>query len=116
MADVQTRPRYDCDGPKQGQPGSGASTRNRPRGRRTHSQDEPVSLKLVDANVLLYAVNQDAPFHERSRQFLDGALSGSDTVAFAWIALLAFDRLTTKAALFPNPLTVDEALGRVDAG
>jgi uncharacterized protein len=42
-------------------------------------------------------------------------LSGSDTVAFAWIALLAFVRLATKDGLFPSPLTIDEAMDRVDA-
>jgi len=72
-------------------------------------------VRLVDANVLLYAVNRDAPHHERSRRFLDNALSGADTVAFAWIALLAFVRLTTKASLFPNPLSVAEAMERVEA-
>jgi uncharacterized protein len=72
-------------------------------------------VKLVDANVLLYAVNVDAAHHDRSRRWLDGALSGADTVAFAWVALLAFVRLSTKVGLFPHPLTVDEAMDRVDA-
>lgn len=53
-------------------------------------------MNLVDANILLYTVNTDAPHHDRSRRWLDGALSGADTVAFAWIALLAFVRLVTK--------------------
>ena len=47
-------------------------------------------MNLVDANVLLYAVNSDARRHEESRRWLDSALSGNATVAFAWIALLAF--------------------------
>jgi toxin-antitoxin system PIN domain toxin len=72
-------------------------------------------VKLVDANVLLYAVNSDARHHEASRRWLDGALSGSDTVGFAWIALLAFVRLATKVDLFPSPLDVDAAMQRVDA-
>lgn len=72
-------------------------------------------MHLVDANVLLYAVNADAAHHERSRRWLDDALSGADTVAFAWIALLAFVRLSTKAGLFPSPLAVDAAMDRVDA-
>jgi uncharacterized protein len=72
-------------------------------------------VKLVDANVLLYAVNTDADHHERSRRWIDDALSGGDTVAFAWIALLAFVRLATKGGLFPSPLTVDGAMDRVDA-
>lgn len=72
-------------------------------------------MKLVDANVLLYAVNSDADHHERSRRWLDGALSGEDTVAFAWIALLAFVRLSTREGLFPRPLSMDAAMDRVDA-
>ncbi len=72
-------------------------------------------MKLVDANVLLYAVNADAERHGPARGWLDAALSGGDTVAFAWIALLAFVRLSTKAGLFPSPLPVDAAMDRVDA-
>ena len=72
-------------------------------------------MKLVDANVLLYAVNADATNHDRARGWLDRALSGGDTVAFSWLALLAFVRLATKVDLFPSPLTVDEAMDRVDA-
>ncbi len=72
-------------------------------------------MKLVDANVLLYAVNRDARHHEAARRWLDGALSGAGTVAFSWIALLAFVRLATKVGLFPSPLSVDAALDRVDA-
>lgn len=71
-------------------------------------------MKLVDANVLLYAVNTDAQHHDRSRSWLDAALSGADTVAFAWIALLAFARLSTKAGLFPRPLSAGEAMDRID--
>ena len=72
-------------------------------------------MRLVDANVLLYAVNRDARHHEASRRWLDGALSGDETVAFAWIALLAFVRLATRADLFPSPLSTDDALDRVVA-
>lgn len=72
-------------------------------------------MKLVDANVLLYAVNTDADKHETSRRWLDAALSGQATVAFSWIVVLSFLRLVTKAGLFPRPLTLDEAMDRVDA-
>lgn len=72
-------------------------------------------MKLVDANVLLYAVNEDAPHHQSARRWLDTALSGQDTVAFAWIAMLAFVRLSTRVGLFPSPLSLDEAMDRVDA-
>ncbi len=72
-------------------------------------------MKLVDANVLLYAVNRDAEHHETARAWLDRALSGDATVAFSWVALLAFVRLSTKVGLFPSPLGIEGALDRVHA-
>jgi toxin-antitoxin system PIN domain toxin len=72
-------------------------------------------MNLVDANVLLYAVNQADPKHQPSRQWLDTALAGREPVGFSWIVLLAFVRLSTKVGLFPYPLTVEGALARVRA-
>ena len=70
-------------------------------------------MKIVDANVLLYAVNEDDPKHEQSRRWIDGCLSGNETVGFSWIVLLAFLRLTTKVGLYPRPLPLDEALALI---
>lgn len=70
-------------------------------------------MKIVDANVLLYAVNSASEHHRASRRWLDGALSGADSVGFAWVPLLAFVRLTTKVGLFPSPLHPAEAIQQV---
>lgn len=70
-------------------------------------------MKVVDANVLLYAVNTASKHHRPSLRWLDGALSGADSVGFAWVPLLAFVRLSTKEGLFPHPLPPEEAIGRV---
>jgi uncharacterized protein len=67
-------------------------------------------MNLVDANVLLYAVNEDDPKHEQARSWLDSCLSGRETVGFSWIVVLAFLRLTTKIGLFPRPLAIADAL------
>ncbi|PXY28099.1 type II toxin-antitoxin system VapC family toxin [Prauserella muralis] len=72
-------------------------------------------MKLVDANVLLYAVNSDAPQHEVARDWLDGALSGDDTVGFSWTVLLAFVRLATHPSIFARPLPPGTAFDIVDA-
>lgn len=72
-------------------------------------------MKVVDANVLLYAVNADSEHHGASRRWLDDALSGSDTVGLSWVPLLAFVRLTTKVGLFPSPLRPDRAIQIVTA-
>lgn len=70
-------------------------------------------MKIVDANVLLYAVNTASDHHRNARRWLDSALSGADTVGLAWVPLLAFVRLSTKLGLFPTPLAVGDALARV---
>ncbi|MBX7432652.1 type II toxin-antitoxin system VapC family toxin [Mycobacterium sp. Y57] len=70
-------------------------------------------MKIVDANVLLYAVNSASEHHRASRRWLDDALSGSDTVGLAWVPMLAFVRLTTKIGLFPRPLQPGDALAQV---
>lgn len=63
-------------------------------------------MKIVDANVLLYAVNSASTHHGASRRWLDGALSGSDNVGLAL-------RLSTKAGLFPSPLPPADAMRQV---
>ncbi len=72
-------------------------------------------MKIVDANVLIYAVNEDAEHHARSKEWLDSALSGGATVGLCWMALLAFVRIVTNDGLFPHPLTVAGAFERVEA-
>lgn len=70
-------------------------------------------MKIVDANVLLYAVNTSSEHHMSSLRWLDGALSGGDRVGFAWVPLLAFVRLATKEGLFPRPMSPEDAMGQV---
>jgi uncharacterized protein len=70
-------------------------------------------MKIVDANVLLYAVNSASEHHKASRRWLDGALSGSDSVGLAWVPMLAFVRLSTKIGLFPSPLPPSDAMRQV---
>ena len=67
-------------------------------------------MKLVDANVLLYAVNERSAHHRVARAWLDAALSGRETVGFAWIVVLAFLRLGTHPAVFPRPLEPEDAV------
>lgn len=72
-------------------------------------------MKLVDANVLLYAVDERAKHHGVSKQWLDAALSGRDTVLFPWISLLAFVRIATSQGVFERPLDIGEALSVVES-
>lgn len=72
-------------------------------------------MQIVDANVLLYAVNERAEHHADAKGWLDDALSGRETVGFAWIALLAFLRLATHPSVFPTPLPIHDAADIVRA-
>jgi uncharacterized protein len=63
-------------------------------------------VKVVDANVLLYAVNQEDPHHPVAHQWLRDALRGNESIGFPWICLLAFLRLATKPGVFETPLPV----------
>lgn len=66
-------------------------------------------MLLVDANVLLYAVNESSREHTSARDWLRASLQGNEAVAFAWTVLLAFLRLSTHPSVFPQPLRVDQA-------
>jgi toxin-antitoxin system PIN domain toxin len=71
-------------------------------------------MKLVDANILIYSVNRDAPQHAAAKAWLEAAIASRETVGLPWIVLLAFLRLTTRQGLFQTPLSVHAALDLVD--
>lgn len=71
-------------------------------------------MRVVDINLLLYAVNPASAHHGDARRWLDDALSGAATVGFAWMVLLGFVRLATKPGVMDRPLAVDEAWDVVD--
>jgi uncharacterized protein len=70
---------------------------------------------IVDANVLLYAVDRASAHHEPARSWLDASLDGAEAVGLAWIALLAFIRIGTNPSILSNPMSADEATGQVEA-
>jgi len=70
---------------------------------------------LVDANLLVYAVDADSPRHRAARRWLEKILSGSSQVGLPWIVLLAFLRVTTRTGILRKPLRPERALGYVDS-
>ena len=69
---------------------------------------------LVDANLLIYAINKDAPHHRKARLWLEKVLSGSEAVGFSWGVILAFLRITTRPGILSKPLVSGQALVYVD--
>jgi len=68
---------------------------------------------LVDANVLLYAVNRNSRVHGRARDWLTDQLNGSRRVGLPWQSLGAFLRIATHPRAFERPLTPMDAWDRV---
>ncbi len=71
-------------------------------------------MKVPDVNLLIYALDTTSVRHEAARTWLDSTLSATEEVGFAWIVLLAVLRLTTRAAMFADPLRPEEALDIID--
>jgi hypothetical protein len=69
---------------------------------------------LVDANVLIYAIDADSPHHRSARRWLEEALSGTTAVGLAWVVILAFLRLTTRSGILRRPLPPEHAMAFVD--
>jgi len=69
---------------------------------------------LVDANLLIYAVDADSPHHARARAWLEAALSAPDPLGLAWVVTLAFLRLTTRPGILRRQLPTAQALEYVD--
>lgn len=70
-------------------------------------------MKLVDANVLLYAANTAAAQHGPSVRWLNAALSGTEGIGFAWSVMLAVVRVATHPSAFVRPLSASDAIGLV---
>jgi uncharacterized protein len=71
-------------------------------------------MTLIDANLLLYAIDAEAPRHAAARRWLDDELSRAAPTGFAWIALLAFLRVSTHPRVYRRPLDAAEALAHID--
>lgn len=71
-------------------------------------------MKLVDLNILLYAVNVNAPHHVPIIDWWEDALNGDETVGLAWPVVVGFLRISTNPRIFPEPLTFEVAVEQID--
>lgn len=70
---------------------------------------------LVDANILLYAVDDGSRFHERARAWLEDALNGSRRVGIPWVSLTAFVRIATNPRATAAPMQPGDAWSVVES-
>jgi uncharacterized protein len=69
---------------------------------------------LLDASVLLYAVDRSSPFHVVASDWLTGQLNGPRRVGIPWQSLVAFLRISTHPRASASPLPPDDALDIVE--
>lgn len=70
---------------------------------------------LVDANLVLYAEDSLSAHHAAAREWWDAQLSGTEPVGLCWPVLTAFIRIGTNPRLHRRPLTLKEAVERVQS-
>lgn len=71
-------------------------------------------MKLIDANLLIYAVNRDAPDHLKAKRWFESAIVKGESIGISWIVVLAFLRITTRPGILENPLDQDAAISYID--
>lgn len=64
---------------------------------------------LVDANILLYAVDEESPFHSVAKEWMETALNGPRRVGIPWMSLGAFLRIATNPRALREPFAPGEA-------
>lgn len=68
----------------------------------------------VDVNVLLYASDGSSPFHRSASELLHRLADGPELVYFFWPVLMGYLRLSTHPAVFPRPLSMQDAMSNVE--
>jgi len=64
---------------------------------------------LVDTNLLLYAVNRDAPQHRAATSYLKALWDSGERWCLAWANLYEFLAATTHPAVLERPLSPQQA-------
>ena len=70
---------------------------------------------LVDANILLHAQDSLSSLHPKARLWWDDLLSQSEPVCLCWTVLSAFIRIGTNPRVFEHPLSLEQALARIQS-
>jgi toxin-antitoxin system PIN domain toxin len=69
---------------------------------------------LLDANVLLYSVDESSPHHGHCRDWVRAAFTGQRRIALPWQTIGAFLRIATHPRVFSRPLSSADAWSIVE--
>lgn len=72
-------------------------------------------MRLVDANLLVYAHVAHFDQHQAARNWLDDKLNGATPLGLPWPSLLAFVRLVSNPRIFERPEPITKAWQQVEA-
>jgi len=70
-------------------------------------------MTIIDANLLLYAYNADAPQQRKAAEWLAKLLESGEIICLPWVTIWAFIRITTNSRLWANPRPAREAFAIV---
>ena len=70
---------------------------------------------LPDVNLLVYAYNAADVRHAAAREWWESSLSGTDTIALAWAAVLGYVRIVTNRRALVLPIRPEVAVGHARA-
>ena len=65
--------------------------------------------QTVDANILLYAVNEDAGEHAAALDLIERLGQGPEIVYLFWPTIMGFLRIATHPRILPEPLSISDA-------
>ena len=69
---------------------------------------------LIDANLLIYAVNSDLPQHRQAKDWLEQVLSETTVIGIPLVSIMAFLRICTNLRVFAQPLSPETAIAYID--
>ncbi len=71
-------------------------------------------MTILDANLLLYAYNADAPQQSVAARWLAELLESDEAIALPWVTVWAFIRIATNSRIWSNPLSAKQVFAIVE--
>ena len=68
---------------------------------------------IPDANLLIYAYDEQSRFHLRAKSWFQELLAGEDEVGLLTVVIFGFLRITTNPRIYSTPFTLTEAEGYI---
>lgn len=69
---------------------------------------------VPDVNLLVYAYNEAAPFHEQARRWWESLVNGAERVGVPWLVAAGFVRVLTHPSVRERPATPMQAVDYVE--